>query len=138
MAGQRENEKKKGGTPVFASPNAFGGDQSYFDAFSVARIALFLSLDPLEFYQLLYLPLENEAEMKKIRRALVTFEIFNETKKMMSHGRKNNSDLSCCKKLKISRGDLVAAGIPENWFLDQIGRSGTNTLQKENLDINLG
>ena len=138
MAGTRNNEKKKGGTPVFASPNAFGGDQYNFDSFSVARIGLFLSLDPLEFYQLLYLPLENEAELKKIRRALATFEIFNKTKKMMSHGRKYKEDLSRCKKLKISRGDLVAAGIPQNWFLDQIDRSGIDTLQLENKHIDLG
>ena len=112
----------------------------------MARIGLFLSLDPLDFYQLLYLPLENEAEMKKIRRALATFEIFNQTKTMMSHGAKtfwpfwpkSRGDLSRCKKLKISRGDLVAAGIPQNWFLDQIGRSGVDTLQQQNLDIDLG
>ena len=138
MAGKLYNEKKKGGTPVFASPNAFGGHQWNFDFFSVARIALFLSLDSLEFYQLLYLPLENEAEMKKIRRALATFEIFNKTKAMMSHGDKDEEVLSCCKKLKISRGDLVAAGIPENWFLDQIGRSRPDTLQLENKHIDLG
>ena len=104
----------------------------------MARIALFLSLDPLDFYQLLYLPLENEAEMKKIRRALATFEIFNETKELMSHGWKDRSDLSVCKKLKISRGDLVAAGIPQNWFLDQIDRSRVDTLQQENKQIDLG
>ena len=138
MAGEAENKKKKGGTPVFASPNAFGGKQREFDYFSLARIALFLSLDPLDFYQLLYLPLEDEEKMKKIRRALATFEIFNKTKEMMTHGPKYRQDLSSCKKLKISRGDLVAAGIPENWFLDQIGRSGANTLQHENLAIDLG
>ena len=104
----------------------------------MARIALFLSLDPRDFYQLLYLPLEDEEKMKEIRRALATFEIFNNTKIMMSHGNKSNVDLSSCKKLKISRGDLVAAGIPENWFLDQIGRSGIDTLQLENKHIDLG
>ena len=133
------NDKKKGGTPVFASPNAFGGDQTYFDAFSVGRIGLFLALDPADFYQLLFLPIENEERMKQIKRALATFEIFNKSKRMMSHAAKDGrQDLSGCKKLKISRGDLIEAGIPENWFLDQIDEKGLNTLQEENRDIDLG
>ena len=131
------NEKKKGGTPVFASPNAFGGYQWYFDYFSVGRIGLFLALDPADFYQLLFLPIENEEMMKQIKRALATFEIFNKSKEMMSHGSKGGADLSRCKKLKISRGDLIEAGIPENWFLDQIDEKGLNTLQKENAGIDL-
>ena len=104
----------------------------------MGRIALFLSLDLPDFYQLLFLPVENEEQMKQIRRALSTFDMFNETKKMMSHGNKSRKDISSCEKLKISRGDLVAAGIPEKWFLDEMDRSWANTLQKENMDINLG
>ena len=98
---------------------------------------MFLALEPADFYQLLFLPIENEERMKQIKRALATFEIFNKSKKMMSHGGKNSSNLSKCKKLKISRGDLIEAGIPENWFLDQIDEKGLNTLQEENRDIDL-
>ena len=101
---------------------------------------MFLALDPADFYQLLFLPIENEERMKQIKRALATFEIFNEAKKMMSHGSKsviNLAYLSKCNKLKISRGDLIEAGIPENWFLDQIDEEGLNTLQRENRDIDL-
>ena len=103
----------------------------------MGRIGLFLALDPADFYQLLFLPIENEEMMKKIKKALATFEIFNESKKMMSHGYKGNSDLSGCKKLKISRGDLIEAGIPQNWFVDQIDEKGLNTIQKENVGIDL-
>ena len=103
----------------------------------MGRIGLFLALDPADFYQLLFLPIENEERMKQIKRALATFEIFNKSKKMMSHGYKDREDLSDCKKLKISRGDLIEAGIPENWFLDQIDEKGLNTLQKENVGIDL-
>ena len=75
--------------------------------------------------------------MKKIKKALATFEIFNESKRMMSHGSKWPEDLSGCKKLKISRGDLIEAGIPQNWFVDQIDEKGLNTIQKENVGIDL-
>ena len=75
--------------------------------------------------------------MKKIKKALATFELFNKSKMMMSHGTKGDEDLSICKKLKISQGDLIEAGIPQNWFLNQIDGNGLNTLQKENMGIDL-
>ena len=130
---------KKGGTPIFASPEAFGGKQFMIDDFSFGRIIVFLCLDYSDFLQLLFMPIEEEDTRNKIRNAIDTFEVFRLAKKCMKNGNRYGSsdgfkNVSNLSPLLISRADLISAGIPSNWFLDsnyQEGDFGGNEIMDE-------
>ena len=114
---------KKGGTPIFASPEVFGGYQTGIDEFSMGRIVCFLCLDYSDFLQLCFMPIEEEKTRNQIRNAIDQFEVFRKAKKCMQYGRRTVStdefrDISNLSPLLISRSDLISAGIPKKWFLD--------------------
>ena len=128
---------KKGGTPIFASPEAFGGEQAYIDDFSFGRIVCFLCLDYSDFLQLLFMPIEDEERTNKIRNAIDTFEVFRLAKKCMQNGDRSSydfKDVSNLSPLLISRADLIKAGIPQNWFLDPNYQSGN--IEEEQFNLN--
>ena len=129
---------KKGGTPVYASPEAFGGRQDLIDEFSFGRIVCFLCLDHADFLQLLFMPIEKEETRKKIRMAIDQFEVFIRAKKSMQTdvlGRCGQfEDVSNLAPLLISRADLIAAGIPQNWFLDP--KYNLNNIEQEQFNLN--
>ena len=134
---------KIGGTPIFASPEVFGGEQRYIDEFSFGRIVCFLCLDYSDFLQLLFMPIEDEERRNKIRNAIDQFEVFKKAKKCMQYGYRYQStsefrDISNLSPLLISRSDLISAGIPKKWFIDsnyQEGDYGGNELMDEQFNL---
>ena len=130
---------KKGGTPIFASPEVFGGSQWSIDDFSMGRIVCFLCLAYPDFLQLMFMPIEKEKTKNEIRNAIEKFEVFRKAKKCMQYGGRYKStdefeDISNLSPLLISRSDLISAGIPKKWFLDsnhQLGDFGNEILDQQ-------
>ena len=95
---------------------------------------LFLCLSPSDFIQLCCFPIENEQLLGKVRNAIESFAILEYILKQL----KNYNilsvflDLSKFPKVKISRDDLITAGIPSTWFIDSLPDGKKNTLQSQN------
>ena len=125
---------KKGGTPVFSSPEAFGGSQQFIDIFSYGRVVLFTCLDYCDFLQLVFMPIKDVAEQTNIEQALNKFKVFEEVKKCMSPNPKDRllEDVSIHSPLKITRELLIDAGIPEYWFIKS---PHGDVLQQENFGL---
>jgi len=113
-----DNEFKRGGTPLYSSPEAFGGRQDWVDVFSYGRITLFLALDYPDFLQLVFMPIEDKQILKTIQTGLAKFDIFEWAKMATRPGYRELKDVSKLSHLLISRSDLIASGIPQSWFSD--------------------
>ena len=133
MAGG-ECGNKTGGTPVFSSPEAFGGSQQFIDIFSYGRVVLFVCLDYCDFLQLVFMPIKKTEDQEHIHEALNKFKVFKEIKKCISPNPNDRvlEDVSSFSPLKISRQLLIDAGIPDHWFIES--RHG-NEIQKENFNL---
>ena len=95
---------------------------------------MFLCLSPSDFIQLSCFPIENEKLLGKVRNAMESFAIL---KKILNELKSYNvfsvfADLSEYPKVKISRDDLITAGIPDKWFIDSLPGGKKNTLQSQN------
>ena len=132
LAGDVMMSKRRGGTPMYASENAFGGDQRYMDFFAYGRIHLFLALDWSDFIQLSFMPIEDDQMLETVRNGIQSFKIIKNILKCLKTGYKDNfEDMSKLSKLKITRSDLISAGIPSNWFMDSLD-CDRDTIQTEN------
>ena len=114
----------------------FGDDKldKHLDEFSYYRLILFLCLPVPDFIQLTCFPIEDEQLLGRIRNSLESFAIL---KKILYELKNYNafsvsSDLSKFPKVKISRDDLITAGIPSTWFIDSLPNGKKNTLQSQN------
>ena len=56
--------EKKGGTPVFASPECFEDDKHNSDIFSLGRVFLYTILDKSDFFLWLYMPIPIQLKRK--------------------------------------------------------------------------
>ena len=136
------NGFKKGGTPIFCSPEAFGGNQKDIDHFSFGRIVCYLCLDYSDFLQLLFMPIEDEKTRNKIRNAIEQFDVFRKAKDCMKHGDRSTvqfKNISNRTSLLISRADLISAGVPRKWFLDSKYQAGDlfgNEAMDEQFNLN--
>ena len=119
LSGHWRNSKKRGGTPMYASPEVFGGNQSHVDRFSYGRVCLFLVLDQADFLQLSFVPIEDVSMVKRIRKSVEQFDVLRKIQKMIriTH-REPFQNLAKCDEVKITRQMLINAGIPSQWFLD--------------------
>ena len=129
--------KKIGGTPLYANFAVFGVSSNYLDSFSYYRLMLFLCLSPPDFIQLTCFPIEGEQLLETIRKAIKSIDI---VEKILEGLEDYNSgglfaDLSEYSKVKISREDLINAGINRNWFIDSLPVGHTDTLQSENFKV---
>lgn len=132
MAGNATKSEKKGGTPIYASENAFGGRQVEVDKFAYGRIHLFLALDWSDFIQLSFMPIEDDQMLKTVRNGIRSFEIIKKILKYLKTGYKSAIyDMSKFSKVKITRSDLISSGIPDKWFMDSLD-CGRDTIQTEN------
>ena len=116
---------------MYASENAFGGEQYQVDLFAYGRICLFLALDWSDFIQLSFMPIEDDQMLKTIRNGIQSFEIIKKILKCLKTGSKKYSDMSKVAKVKISRSDLISSGIPSKWFMDSLD-CDRDTIQTEN------
>ena len=130
--------KKRGGTPLYANLAVFGGYQGDLDSFSYDRLMMFLCLSPADFIQLTCFPIEDEKLLESIRNALKSFEILKEILEGLENyntGFIKFDDMSKYSKVKISRNDLINAGIDRNWFIDSLPVGHKDTLQSENFKV---
>ena len=128
--------KKRGGTPLYASYTVFGGDQGGLDSFSYYRLMMFLCLSPADFIQLTCFPIEDEQQFQSIRNALESFDILKKVLKgLRDYTGLGFDDVSKCSKVRISRNDLINAGIDRNWFIDSLPVGHKDTLQSENFKV---
>ena len=116
---------------MYASENAFGGNQWKVDLFAYGRICLFLALDYPDFIQLSFMPIEDDQMLQTIRNGIKSFEIIKEILKSLKTGSKNYFSMPTLSKMKITRSDLISAGIPSNWFMDSLD-CDRDTVQTEN------
>ena len=95
---------------------------------------MFLILDPSDFIQLCCFPIEDEQLLQTIRNALNSFDVLKPILGTLKHYSSDLafSDMSHYSKVKITRLDLIEAGIPENWFIDSLPVGHKDTLQSEN------
>ena len=136
LSGNWEESKKRGGTPLYASFQAFGGYQTDLDEFSYSRLMLFLCLSPADFIQLTCFPIEDELLLESIRTAINSFDILKKILKGLNDYKGGSLvDLSKYSKVKISRNDLINAGIDRNWFIDSLPVGHKDTLQSENFRV---
>ena len=121
---------------MYASENAFGGEQYQVDLFAYGRICLFLALDWSDFIQLSFMPIEDDQLLQTVRNGIRSFEIIKKILKSLKTGYKgslSNMDMSKLKKVKITRSDLISSGIPSNWFMDSLD-CDQDTIQSENFN----
>ena len=119
---------------MYASENVFGGHQWDVDSFAYGRIHLFLALDYPDFIQLSFMPIEDDQMLKTVRNGIKSFKIIKKILKHLKTGDKGkieHMDMSKLSKVKISRSDLIASGIPSNWFMDSLD-CDRDTIQTEN------
>ena len=116
---------------MYASENAFGGHQWQVDYFAFGRICLFLALDYPDFIQLSFMPIEDDKMLRTVRNGIKSFENIKEILECLKTGNKHWNDMSELKKVKITRSDLISAGIPSNWFMDSLD-CDRDTIQTEN------
>ena len=137
LSGNRSKSDKRGGTPLYASSLVFGGDQKDLDKFSYNRLLLFLCLSPADFIQLTCFPIDDEQQLESIRIAIRSFDILKRILEGLEkyEGDINFNDVSKWSKVKISRNDLINAGIDRNWFIDSLPVGHKDTLQSENFKV---
>ena len=116
---------------MYASENVFGGKQNRVDYFAYGRIRLFLALDWPDFIQLSFMPIEDDQMLQTVRNGIQSFKIIKKILKCLRTGSKTLGDMSELSKLKITRSDLISAGIPSNWFMDSLD-CDRDTIQTEN------
>ena len=117
---------------MYASENVFGGEQIQVDKFAYGRIHLFLALDWSDFFQLSFMPIEDDQMLKTVRNGIRSFEIIKQILKSLKTGYKGDiEDMSELSKVKITRSDLISSGIPDNWFMDSLD-CGRDTIQSDN------
>ena len=116
---------------MYASENAFGGDQWQLDSFAYGRICLFLALDYSDFIQFSFMPIEDDQMLETVRNGIQSFEIIEKILECLKTGYKDYEDMSKLSKLKITRYDLISSGIPSNWFMDSLD-CDRDTIQTEN------
>ena len=116
---------------MYASENAFGGEQWKMDYFAYGRICLFLALDWSDFIQLSFMPIEDDQMLETVRNGIQSFEIIKIILKCLKTGYKAWYDMSELSKVKITRSDLISSGIPSNWFMDSLD-CDRDTIQTEN------
>ena len=131
-----KKSKKKGGTPLYGGPGVFGGYQAALDSFSYWRLMMFMCLSPPDFIQLTCFPIEDEQVLGEIRNGIKSFAILKYIlKQFEKYGtRQRFDDMSQYSKVKISRNDLITAGIDQNWFIDSLPVGHEDTLQLENFN----
>ena len=97
---------------------------------------LFLCLSPADFIQLTCFPIEDELLLESIRTAINSFDILKKILKGLNDYKGGSLvDLSKYSKVKISRNDLINAGIDRNWFIDSLPVGHKDTLQSENFRV---
>ena len=116
---------------MYASENAFGGYQEFVDMFAYGRICLFLALDYPDFLQLSFMPIEDDKMLETVRNGIQSFGIIKEILKSLKTGDKYYHNMSKLSKVKITRSDLISAGIKSNWFIDSLG-CDRDTILSEN------
>ena len=121
LAENQEQHAKRGGTPIFAAPEVFGGNiVNNVDVYSYARVCLFLILDSFsDFFNLCFLPIEDEHLSLKIKKSLQKFDSIEKIKEMTNIDQSERSsfqNLSELKSIKITTADLIRAGIPQDWL----------------------
>ena len=117
---------------MFASENAFGGYQNYMDSFAYGRICLFLALDYPDFLPLSFMPIEDDKMLETVRNGIRSFEIIKKILISLKTGQKASFiDMYKLSKVKITRSDLISAGIKSNWFIDSLG-CDRDTILSEN------
>ena len=137
LSGDATNSTRNGGTPLYASINVFRGRSSILDEFSYYRLMLFLCLSPPDFIQLTCFPIEDEKQLKTIRKAIKSFDVLKTILERLDDysNDKDFANLSKHSKVKISRTDLITAGIDQTWFIDSFPVGHTNTIQSENFKV---
>ena len=118
---------------MYASENVFGGNQLRVDYYAVGRINLFLALEWSDFIQLSFMPIEDKRMLRTVRNGIRSFEIIPKILRSLRTGTKYSDDLSKLPKVKITRSDLISAGIPSNWFIDSLD-CRRDTIQSENFN----
>ena len=120
---------------MYASENSFGGFQTDMDSFAYSRICLFLALDYPDFIQLSFMPIEDDKMLETVQNGIHSFEIIKKIWSCLKTGFKSLDmmDMSKLSKLKITRSDLISAGIPSNWFIDSLD-CYRDTIQSENFN----
>ena len=97
---------------------------------------MFLCLSQADFIQLTCFPIEDEQQLKSIRKALKSFDILKKIlENLEDYSYSGFVDVSKYSKVKISRNDLITAGINRNWFIDSLPVGHKDTLQSENFKV---
>ena len=137
LSGNYDESKKRGGTPLYANLRVFGGNQRFLDEFSYWRLMMFLCLSPTDFIQLTCFPIEDDQLLESIQKAIKSFDILKEILDGLEHYGYNEDiyDLSEYSKVKISRDDLINAGIDRTWFIDSLPIGHKDTIQSENFKV---
>jgi len=142
---------KLGGTPIFSSPWAFVKDGAVYsvDWYSLFRITEWICLETSDWIQLAHFPIiDDESDStdpgrkrRIIKEALDTFPILKWTKEGIRKFSKSNLSYTPPSlnpwnpwNYKISRADLIGAGIDSNWFIDQ-NSEPTGELKRENFNL---
>ena len=106
------------------------------DNFAYYRLLLFLCLSPADFIQLTCFPIEHEQLLEAIRNALKSFDILEDILKQLDdYSAIAIFDVSEYSKVRITRNDLINAGIDRNWFIDSLPVGHKDTLQSENFKV---
>ena len=137
LSGDRGNDSKKGGTPIYASNKVFGGEQYNLDCYSYGRLILFLILDWSDFIQLSFMPIENQQMLETIQNGVKSFQIIQKILGEYLGYDKYGSfeDMSKYPKVLITRSDLIGAGVPQTWFIDNHSIRHRDTIQCENFNV---
>ena len=137
LSGRTDNKAKKGGTPIYSSNKVFGGYQTDMDGYSYGRLILFLILDWSDFIQLSFMPIEDQNTLNIIQNAVKSFQIIQEI--LEDYLNYNNygifEDMSKYPKVLITRSDLIGAGVPKTWFIDNLPIGHRDTIQSQNFHV---
>ena len=140
--------RKLGGTPVFSSPFSFDTMMYLIgDCYSLIRIVEWICLETSDWIQLAHFPIiddesdptEPGRKRRIIKEALDTFPVLKMAKEEIQNILKDftyyqSLSLNPSWNYKISRFDLIQAGIDSNWFIDQ-NIQPTDQLKRENFNL---
>ena len=137
LSGLKDQNAKKGGTPIYASNHVFGGYNAYLDQYSYGRLILFLILDWADFIQLSFMPIEDQYALRRIQKSVKSFKIIEKVldKYLTYDDHGYSEDMSKYPKILISRSDLIGSGIDQNWFIDNLPIGHRDTIQSENFNL---